>query len=182
MRQVALCGRWWLLLLLILPITVGLGVTDVHSLAGPADQVTAHPTGIPPTAFALTAVAQRRDPAAAGLDEPWPPFTMIFSERTTDIRPSRGSRTQRISVDYARRRLWTVTLLEDSAAPATVGWTYTFDGQTTVQKRPGFPEITTRWEPGELTVPANWLVPGGIDGLIKTRGYTSRAIGDGLAV
>ncbi len=173
---------WGRASILLLVAALVLAVGSSYSMASPTEQTATLGGGIPPTVFALTAVAQRADPAAAGRDEPWPPFTMTFQETTHEHLGSATTRTQRVRVGYTVRRQFTTTLLADSAVPQSVGMMPTFNGQTTVHHRPGFPDVVTQWAPGELTVPAKWLAPGGIDGLLKMRGYTSRPLGTDLAV
>ena len=55
------------------------------------------------------------------------------------------------------------TLLENPAVPDAVGSTSTFDGRTSTSRdaRHGVTRVTP-YQPDELTVPAEWLVPGRI--------------------
>jgi len=136
---------WGRASILLLVAALVLAVGSSYSMASPTEQTATLGGGIPPTVFALTAVAQRADPAAAGRDEPWPPFTMTFQETTHEHLGSATTRTQRVRVGYTVRRQFTTTLLADSAVPQSVGMMPTFNGQTTVHHRPGFPDVVTQW-------------------------------------
>lgn len=115
--------------------------------------------------------------------EPWPAFTMVWRDTGVGLGLNGASGTQLFRLEYTDRRHFRTTLLEHSAMPGVVGSTWEFNGSASIFRdaRIGR-EHRTPYGPDELTVPDQWLVPGGIDYLLTRPAYTRTTIGDGLAV
>lgn len=119
--------------------------------------------------------------------EPWPAFTMVWRDTGLGLGLNDATGTQLFRLEYTDRRHFRTTLLEHSAMPGVVGstWEFTweFDGSASIFRdaRSGKDHVTL-YGPDELTVPDQWLVPGGIDYLLTRPGAIQTTIGDGSAV
>ncbi len=134
--------------------------------------------GVALLVFTAAVLVLRGQLASAAKPEPWPNFTMVYQ----DTRVTGGvSATQTFRLTYVDRHHFTTTLLAHSAIPEAVGWTHTVNGanSTTTDPRLGTVQSAT-FQPGEVTVPDDWLVPGPKPQISYRNGATIAALPGGF--
>jgi hypothetical protein len=164
-----------------------------------AGQGTYGSAGAPSTILATAAIPTvdmvQRPPATASLpngppieavrvDQPWPPFVMVYRETSTDLATGQPF-MQVLRLEYRNRHHFTTTLLEHLTAPFLVGSRWTTDGNTSIEQvsHMGPPRVGT-FPPGQVPQgPTGWRSPGLLQDVLSQNppGFSVTSIGDGLA-